>query len=1187
MSKEILKNIITDFSLEKFDVFFREKSTRYKDLDENLEKYDKDFFKSTKRIGYIDFGGRLKDVCVIGVQSNKDVTERLNKKAQYDFAKSLLKQEDKYEAGIFIFYDSAGNFRFSLIYPQYSGAKRVWNNFKRYTYFVSEDFNNKTFLQQIGNNSFNNIEDIKEAFSLSKVTRDFYQDFYPRFKEISKSIEGSHKASTEKKDDFTLLFIIRIIFLGFIQKRGWLAGNIKFLQNYLKEYLDVSNENDTFYSHWLKPLFFQTLNSAPGKKIDGEDSFVPADTKAALEAAPYLNGGLFREKDIDKEDLFIPDKNIIDFFDFLFSYNFTIEENTRYDEELELNPEFLGIIFERLVNKEDGAIYTPKTEVDLMCRISLVKWLHKNNTSNIDIRDLYELFFIEGGTSEEYADQQKYGSFSKEQYENILDCLEKITICDPAVGSGAFPVGMLQVINEIEEHIYNKLGEDKFNTFERKKRIIGKSLYGVEVKEWAVWITQLRLWITLFIDAPDEMKNSIEPILPSLDFKIRPGDSLVQRVGNKTFPVTGHAFVSQKIKRQVTELKNLKIDYFYNKKEALKKWKIEQSELQIYRDILDDEIKILSEEIKNEKNIKESSQQPFSFSREEKDDKIIKKNSIDKEKIKCLEDDIKELESQKSSLKDNKPLVWNIEFAEIFVEKEGFDIVIGNPPYVRQESISDPTGNVKNQKDYKNFLQEMVRLDFPNDFSNKTKINAQSDLYTYFYIRGLRLLNPNGIHTYICSSSWLDVAYGSWLQDFLLKRCPIEFIIDNNNRRSFKEADVNTVISVINAPQKKVEEDRLTKFVVFKKPFEETIFTENLLHIEKTKKIVSNDSYRIYPITAENLREPGIEYENDEQKKLGGKYIGDKWGGKYLRAPDIFFTILNKGENKLVKLGGMADIKFGIKTGANDFFYLTEEEAKKLNIEDEFLIPVVKSPRECKSILIRPNDLKYRLFVCNKNKDELCGSNALKYIEWGEKEKITIKQGANKGKVIIGFQNIPTIKGRKRWWDLGEHIPSNFLWTMTYRERFFVVANTGFLADARMYDMYCDNYVGALCNSTITLLQLELMARGYGGGGGPVDVKVYEVKNLLLPDLKDRQKELNDTLTLFKNRDIKSIFDECGIDPKLDISIEKQNPKPLSDRAKLDSIIFDSLNLSSEERKEVYRVVCRLVWNRINKASSL
>ena len=103
------------------------------------------------------------------------------------------------------------------------------------------------------------------------------------------------------------------------------------------------------------------------------------------------------------------------------------------------------------------------------------------------------------------------------------------------------------------------------------------------------------------------------------------------------------------------------------------------------------------------------------------------------------------------------------------MESGGFDIVIGNPPYVRQENIVDPTGKIKDKKEYKNYLYEMVKLDFPADFPPKYKINAQSDLYAYFYIRALRLLNLKGIHTFICSNSWLDVGYGVWLQKFLFR----------------------------------------------------------------------------------------------------------------------------------------------------------------------------------------------------------------------------------------------------------------------------------------------------------------------------------------------------------------------------------------------------------------------------------
>jgi len=617
--------------------------------------------------------------------------------------------------------------------------------------------------------------------------------------------------------------------------------------------------------------------------------------------APHLNGGLFKEKkDYDDNGWIIPDKEIESFFEFLFSHSFTIEESSLDDAELQLNPEFLGIIFERLVNKADGAVYTPRTEVDLMCRLSLVKWLMKNLSLPITPVNLYELFFREGVAEED----QKDGSFSPREAKEILAKLESLVICDPAVGSGAFVVGMMQVLDEIEQSLRERFNLPAHNVFERKKQIISQSLYGVEVKEWAVWICQLRLWLSLFVDAPENMRRSPTPILPSLDFKIRQGDSLVQRIGNKTFPVAGHATISKSIKDKVTKLKNLKAEYFYNKA-AVDDWEIKQRELAVFEEILQAEIAEKQQAIFVLKNQKRSETASLTGIEEAKP----KQSSMnfDKEKINELENQIAELMDQKRNIRKDKPLIWNIEFAEIFVEKEGFDIIIGNPPYVKQEEIADPLGRIKDKKDYKSYLQEMVRLDFGDYFSTKKKIDAKSDLYTYFYIRALRLLNSSGIHTFICSNSWLDVGYGVWLQEFLLNRCPVELIIDNHAKRSFEAADINTIISVIHAPQKKINPQHLVKFVAFKKPFEEAIFTENLLAIEEADKVISNDVFRVCPVTIEELLDAGTQYESEEKKKLGaGKYEGDKWGGKYLRAPDIFFTILSRGQGKLIKLSKIA-----------------------------------------------------------------------------------------------------------------------------------------------------------------------------------------------------------------------------------------------------------------------------------------
>ena len=450
--------------------------------------------------------------------------------------------------------------------------------------------------------------------------------------------------------------------------------------------------------------------------------------------------------------------------------------------------------------------------------------------------------------------------------------------------------------------------------------MIANALYGVEVKEWAVWINHLRLWLTLFIDMPDEFKTSEKPLLPSLNFKIRCGDSLVQKLGTKPFPVHGHAELSQTLKLKITELKKIKLDYFNNS--GVKQEIIKQMEKNLFKLIMNEEIKRLKSTLAGNIFNEDTQLSMFADGIDEYSEKQLSISDAYKKKI---ETQIAEIETQKKSLSAEHPMIWNIEFPGIFFDNGGFDIIIGNPPYVRQEKIEDPTGKLS-ASEYKKELQDMVRLDFPKHFPPKKKINAQSDLYTFFYIRSLHLLNPNGIHCFICSNSWLDVGYGAWLQEFMLKNVPMHYIIDNHSRRSFASADVNTIISVVGAPQSRLNmKDYTVKFVAFKRPFDEAIFTENLLEIEEAEDIVSNDIFRVYPVSSRKLFDEGAEYEDETQKTLGAAdYVGDKWGGKYLRAPDIFFTILKKGKDKLVKLGDIAQVRFGIKTGCNEFFYVED-----------------------------------------------------------------------------------------------------------------------------------------------------------------------------------------------------------------------------------------------------------------------
>lgn len=1179
MSREILQDIISDFSPDKFTRFFRTKHRSFSPCQEPFSQYNDPAFADGLKIGEIAFSADEK-LLVCAFQSLRPLSERSSRKAQYEMGKKILKDTQS-DAGIFIFYDSRGNFRFSLIYPQYIGSKRQWNNFRRFTYFVSPELANKTFIKQIGEGSFTTLDSVKESFSLAKVTNDFYNEFKGQFEKLCGAVQCDHRKPDEDVvRDFALLFVIRVIFLGFIQKRGWIGDDEKFLPNFLVEYTKKGFGRELFYGKWLEPLFFEALNSAPGTKVAYRDNEFPDHIEKALQMAPYLNGGLFERRDLDGKSWFITDSAVKEFFDFLFAYNFTIEENTLYDEELELNPEFLGIIFERLVNKENGAVYTPRTEVDFMCRVALVKWLEKNNTTKVALKDLYELFFREGGPDAS-DDHQRRGDFTAAQKKDLIDLLETVTVCDPAVGSGAFLVGMLHVLDDVEQCLRGRLrdADYKEETFHRKQRVISRSLYGVEVKGWAVWITQLRLWITLFIDAPEGMRMSFTPILPSLDFKVRQGDSLVQRIGKKMFPVSGHADIPPVVKAKVTRLKELKAEFFQNKHKD--SWEIKQAEYRVFKDILHAEIG------EKRKTLRELGDKPdeqmdlFGGGREERQQKL----ELFKDRIERLKAEIDELQEEMQALREERPLVWNIEFAEIFFDKGGFDIVIGNPPYVRQEAIADPLGKIKNAKEYKEALAGMVQADFPREF-RKEKLNAQSDLYTYFYIRSLRLLNDKGVHVFICSNSWLDVGYGVWLQKFLLNYAPVHFIFDNHSKRSFAAADVNTIISVIGAPVKKVAKDHMVKFVAFKLPFEEVIFTENLLEIERARAVEGNEKFRVYPITDEDLLKAGLD---PDEAALGiaaaDRYVGDKWGGKYLRAPDIFFTILEKCKEKLVRLGDVAEVRFGIKTGANEFFYLDDEAIKRWGIEKEFLRPVIKSPRECKSILIASEALQNQVFICNKTKAELKGTNALKYIEAGEKAEIEIRQGSGKGTKLRGYQNLESIKGRRYWWQIGEQC-GNIFWGKEIRERLATfISNDLMAADCRLYYAKVDLPIKLLCNSTVYYFLGEVLKRDLGGGGGPRSLMVYEVQDSLIvnPSLFDAK--IGIWVDSFFRREVKAIFWECGLDREG--KIRDQEPCPLPDRKRLDDLVFDAIGLTAAERKEVYWSVCELVKNRLDKAGSV
>lgn len=571
------------------------------------------------------------------------------------------------------------------------------------------------------------------------------------------------------------------------------------------------------------------------------------------------------------------------------------------------------------------------------------------------------------------------------------------------------------------------------------------------------------------------------------------------------------------------------------------------------------------------------------------------------------------------------------------------DVVTTNPPYTRQEEMEHLI-----ERGYKDRIRALLYDHL------KVEVGKRSSIYSYFFFWGAIFLKEKGRMGLITSNSWLDVDYGKFLQEFFLKNFKIIAIIDSKVERWFEDADVNTAITILEKCSDKEErEGHLVKFVQLKAPLREFIpeipeflseereekeedirwkaVEELVRFIEETKQDYEDEKIKIIVKKQLELWDEGY---SDEKKA----YIGGKWG-KYIRAPKIFFKILKEKKDLFVPLKEIATVRFGIKTGANEFFYLpkpgkqnkffraeldektgdlilkgkktgeemfriekeywmhklSDKEIKELqklpfwkDIKKELFVDetgiwmpnyVLKSPREVDTILANPTKLKNIVLMVHEEKEELKGKNILKYIEWGEEQ---------------GYHNNPTCASRPRWYDLGEREFSEGFWMMTIRDRFITFDNAPKVyCDARLYDIYSKHeeinphLLIAFLNSIFAIKFIEILSRSYGGGGGPIDVKVYEVNEILVPTPQEFNKRIDDISKILGSmfrREIGTIFEELGSDSPEKVSLKKIK----KDRRKLDKIIMgEILGLSDEEQLEIYRAVIDLVKSRIEKARSV
>lgn len=1000
-----------------------------------------------------------------------------------------------------------------------------------------------------------------------KLNKRFYKDLFGWFNGAVKDAKiPTNQARMIPKEEHIIRLITRLLFVWFIKEKGLVAEELfieERVRSLLKNYDLV--RGDSYYRAVLQNLFFATLNTEIHKRGFStttqrthrdfsryrykDEMADPESLLKLFEKTPFINGGLFDCLDsfdatgtggyrIDCFSDNLDHRKLLSIPNHLFfaksdkaagsslkvdglvtifnRYKFTVEENTPVEQDVALDPELLGKVFENLLaavnpsntrktkesaRKATGSYYTPRLVVDYMVDEVLVASLAtKVYPADGDGKFLRDRLHYLLDYEDAFDDAKDL--FEDGEAQQIVQAIAEIKVLDPAVGSGAFPMGILHKLTlalqrldpdntqweDLQKHMAQTRAAAAFDTsdqqnrdkelddisatfehyrnpdFGRKLYLIQNSIFGVDIQTIACQIAKLRFFISLAIEQyPNHNPGDnygIKP-LPNLETRFVAANTLLALAGGGQRVIPSPH--TQELEQQ---LRANRERYFHAKTRDLKLQC--QREDRRLRGHLTTELKTIGME------------------------------KVDAEKIAAWD-----------PYDQNASTDW-FDAGYMFGVGDGFDVVIGNPPYVRQEEIG-PSKPI--------LLQQYANA-----------VNARSDLYCYFYARGLQLLCNGGMHVFICSNSWLDVGYGAKLQDYLLKHAHIQAIYESALERQFTTADINTIITVIQKTNS-IDNSDVTCFVSLRSELETA-----LSNFTKRQEIWKSRA---------ELRAAGT---NDN------KFCGDKWGGKYLRAPDIYHHILENYADKLVRLGDIATVRFGIKTGANDFFFLTPERIAEFGIEAEYLAPIMTTPQESRSIIVNPAALPNRLFVCHINKAELTGTGALNYIEYGE---------------TFGYHRRSSCKSRRRWYDLGKRntakLAINYVIDTTartyYLERGCLVPNVFHTAQSK------NSEFPRLCstlNSTFSQLIINLSGRA-NLGGGALKLELFEFKGLQIVSPE-----------LLPEPDI-NVFSSADWDVL--------TPSPA--RQEIDTAVFDALGLSSGEREAVCEGVVDLVENRKKRARSV
>jgi len=678
-----------------------------------------------------------------------------------------------------------------------------------------------------------------EAFDVEAVTKGFFTDYRRIFEETEEQVEG---LEGEELRLFTQRLFNRLLFIRFLERKGWLTfeGRDDYLCALWEAHQDEAERDDgadaTFHRDRLKLLFFSGLNNV--SNVDMMRINQGGFLAGRIGRVPYLNGGLFEKEELDRRaGVTVPDAVFGPIFDeLIYHYNFTVTESTPLDIEVAVDPEMLGKIFEELVTgrHETGSYYTPKPVVSFMCREALKGYLRDTCPREDD--DVVSGFVDERDAS------------SIRRPEDVLAALQGVRVCDHACGSGAYLVGMLRELVDLRQALFQARGVDPRAVYDKKLEIIQRNLYGVDIDPFAVNIARLRLWLSLTVD----FQGEIPPPLPNLEFKIEVGDSLTGPAPGQLQPDLFH---HQQVK-----------EYFRLKGEFLRAHGPEKADLRRRIEALQAKIKSWAREDGEEG---EGFDWAVTFA----------------EVFAGPAWDASTLMGSMTDVVNATP--GQMELAGQQGPAPGFDVVLTNPPYVRQELLDGE-------------LKETLKKRYPEVY------RGTADLYVYFYARALHLLRAGGVGSFISSNKWLRAGYGKKLRQHMGTKATVDAIVDFGDLPLFEATAYPMVIVFQNEPPD--EEQTLQAWEV-----------EDLDVVDRLSEVVQEEAW---------------------PQPQGSLHAKRGW---VLVRPEVL-ALLEKLRRGGTPLGQYIDEQFnmGLKTGLNRAFVIDQPTRDQLVLEDPRSAEVIK-----------------------------------------------------------------------------------------------------------------------------------------------------------------------------------------------------------------------------------------------------